>query len=71
MKKLPVKFAARSETSLTLVTIASAPLVDPLRTIPSATKPLYSPCASLDNENVSMFRIVAVAEYTAGRGDPL
>ena len=62
IKKLPVKFAARSETSLTLVTVASAPLVEPLRIMFSATYPLYAPCASFERENVSTFRIVDVAE---------
>ena len=70
MKKLPVKFAAKSDTSLCPVMTASAPLVEPFRIIPSAIRPEYWPWASFDNENVSTFKIVDVAEYTADRDVP-
>ena len=68
MKKLPVKLAARSEISLTSVMVACAPLDPPVRTIPGATKPKNSPCASAESENVSTFKISEVEEYAPDNG---
>ena len=68
MKKLPVKLAARSDTNLTSLIVACAPLDPPVRTIPGATNPKNSPWASADNENVSTFKISDVDEYEPESG---
>jgi len=41
MKKLPIKLAARSVISLTLVTVALAPLEDPTSVAPVSRYPPY------------------------------
>ena len=68
IKKLPVKLAARSESNLTSLIVACAPLDPPVRTIPGATNPKNSPCASAEREKVSTFKISDVDEYDPESG---
>jgi len=56
-----------SEISLTLVTVAKAPLVLPLSTIPSFTNPKKSPRASAERDAMSIFKIVDVDEYVGAK----
>ena len=68
IKKLPIKIADKSDTNLTFVIFALAPLVSPIKVIPDSTYPLYWPCAWLEREKVSTFNIVDVDEYAAESG---
>ena len=51
-----------SETNLTFVIVASAPLVNPFNLSPVATLPKNCPCACSERLATSTLRIVEVAE---------
>ena len=65
MNRLPIRVADKSDTNLTLVMVAWAPLLLPTNTIPLSTQPLNKPCGSFESENVSIFNNVDVDEYVA------
>ena len=58
----PITVPILSATNLRFETVATAPLLCPLKVIPVLAQPQNSGCLSLDKLKVSIFNIVLVEE---------